>query len=133
MARPQVADREDGLQICTVVANILNKQSRTVDRGWLSSLGVGRGDNNPHRKNYLVTNCFSEPRTWTDALARPKHRKMDMRFETWKVRSLYRISGRGGWNSAGSGQGPVAGSCECGDEPSGAGATDLVKTQALDK
>jgi hypothetical protein len=27
---------------------------------------------------------------------------------------------------AGSGQGPVAGSCECGDEPSGSGATELV-------
>jgi hypothetical protein len=44
MARPRVADRADGLQICTVAANILNKQSRTADSGWSSSLGVGRGD-----------------------------------------------------------------------------------------
>jgi hypothetical protein len=29
-------------------------------------------------------------------------------------------------NSTGSGQGPVAGSCECGDEPSGSGAMKLV-------
>jgi hypothetical protein len=47
MARPQVADRGDGLQVWTVASNILNKQSRTADRGWPSSLGVGRGSNNP--------------------------------------------------------------------------------------
>jgi hypothetical protein len=41
MARPQVADGKDGLQIWRVVANILNKQSRTADKGWYSSLGVG--------------------------------------------------------------------------------------------
>jgi hypothetical protein len=28
------------------VANILNKQSRTADKRWSSSLGVGRGANN---------------------------------------------------------------------------------------
>jgi hypothetical protein len=47
MARPRVADRGDGLQIWRVAANILNKQSRTADSGWFSSLGVGRGANNP--------------------------------------------------------------------------------------
>jgi hypothetical protein len=46
MARPQVADGGDGLQIWRVAANILNKQSRTVDKGWSSNLGVGRGANN---------------------------------------------------------------------------------------
>jgi hypothetical protein len=45
-ARPQVAAGGDGLQIWRVAANILNKQSRTADRGWSSSLGVGRGANN---------------------------------------------------------------------------------------
>jgi hypothetical protein len=49
-ARPQVADGGDGLQIWRVAANILNKQSRTADRGRSSSLGVGRRANNPHRK-----------------------------------------------------------------------------------
>ena len=29
------------LQIWKVAANILNKQSRTADKGWFSSLGVG--------------------------------------------------------------------------------------------
>jgi hypothetical protein len=47
MARPRVADRGDGLQIQRVAANILNKQSRTADSGWSSSLGVGRGANKP--------------------------------------------------------------------------------------
>jgi hypothetical protein len=42
MARPRVADRGDGLQIRRVAANMLNKQSRTADSGWSSSLGVGR-------------------------------------------------------------------------------------------
>jgi len=28
-----------------VAANVLNKQSRTADKGWSSSLGVGRGAN----------------------------------------------------------------------------------------
>jgi hypothetical protein len=31
-----------------------------------------------------------------------------------------------GLDSTGSGQGPVAGCCKCGDEPSGSFATDLV-------
>jgi len=29
-----------------VVAEVLNKQLRTKDKGWLSSLGAGRGDSN---------------------------------------------------------------------------------------
>jgi hypothetical protein len=33
MARPQVADEGDGLQIWRVAANIFNQQSRTSDRG----------------------------------------------------------------------------------------------------
>jgi hypothetical protein len=34
-------------------------------------------------------------------------------------------------DSTGSGQGPVAGCCECGDEPSGSGATELGFTVAV--
>jgi hypothetical protein len=34
--------------------------------------------------------CYKGPRTWTDALEQPKPRKMDIRFGTWNVRSLYR-------------------------------------------
>ena len=39
---PSVYDGGDGHQICMVVANILNKQQRTSDKGWFSSLSVGR-------------------------------------------------------------------------------------------
>jgi hypothetical protein len=46
MARPQVADGGDSLQFWRVAANILNKQSRKADKGWSSSLGVGRWANN---------------------------------------------------------------------------------------
>jgi hypothetical protein len=46
MARPQVADGGDTLQFWRVAANILNKQSRTSDKGWSSSLGVRRGASN---------------------------------------------------------------------------------------
>jgi hypothetical protein len=46
MARPQVADGGDALQVWRETANILNKQSLTADKGWSSSLGVGYGANN---------------------------------------------------------------------------------------
>jgi hypothetical protein len=36
-----------------VAANIMNKQSRTVDKGWSSNLKVGHGANNLHRKKFL--------------------------------------------------------------------------------
>jgi hypothetical protein len=36
------------------------------------------------------------------------------------------VGGVCGVDSAGSGRGPLAGCCECGDEPSGSGATELV-------
>jgi hypothetical protein len=47
----------------------------------------------------------------------------------WKMGSewfLGRLAWRGGLDSIGSGQGSVAGCCECGDEPSGSCATKLV-------
>jgi hypothetical protein len=37
---------EERPPIWRVDANKLNKQSRTTDEGWSSSLGVGRGANN---------------------------------------------------------------------------------------
>jgi hypothetical protein len=46
MERPLVVDGGDALQVWRVAANILNKQSRTSDKGWSSSLGVGRGAHN---------------------------------------------------------------------------------------
>jgi hypothetical protein len=69
MARPQVADRGDGLQIWRVAANILNKQSRTADREWPSSLGVGRGLKTPHRKTLcLFAKYVQGPRNKTEGV-----------------------------------------------------------------
>jgi hypothetical protein len=41
MARPQVADEENGLQIWRATVNIFNKQSLTADKGWSSRWGGG--------------------------------------------------------------------------------------------
>jgi hypothetical protein len=43
MARPQVADGGDGLQVWRVAANILNKQSRKVEKGGPPAWGLGVG------------------------------------------------------------------------------------------
>jgi hypothetical protein len=50
VARPQVADGGDGLQTWRVAANILNKQSRTADRGGPPACGLGEGLKSPDRK-----------------------------------------------------------------------------------
>ena len=45
MARPQVADGGT-IPIWSVAGNILNKESRTADKGWYFSLGFARDANN---------------------------------------------------------------------------------------
>jgi len=48
----------------SVAANILNK-SRTADKGWSSSLGVGRGAKTPGRKrNILLRNVTHSDSDW---------------------------------------------------------------------
>jgi hypothetical protein len=59
MAHPQDADGRNGLQIWRVAANILNKQSRTADKGWSSSLGVGRGANNSSPQIIILLRKFT--------------------------------------------------------------------------
>jgi hypothetical protein len=73
----------NGHQLWRVAANILNKQPRTNDMGWSSSLAVGRGANTPSpQKNKFVTKVIKEPRTWTDSLdKRPKRWNTDMLVE----------------------------------------------------
>jgi hypothetical protein len=68
MARPQVADGGDGLQIWRVAAIILNKQLRTADMGWSFRWGLGVGLTLPHLNNKLVTKDHKKPQTWTDSL-----------------------------------------------------------------
>jgi hypothetical protein len=41
MARPQISDGGEGLQIRRVAENIVNKQARTVDKGRSFGLEVG--------------------------------------------------------------------------------------------
>jgi len=55
---------EERPPIWRVAANILNKQSRTADEGWSSSLGIGRGANNSSPEN---ASCY-EPLTKTSEL-----------------------------------------------------------------
>jgi hypothetical protein len=50
MTRPQVAVGGDVVQIWKVVANMLNKQSPAVDKGWSFALRVVRGLMTHHRK-----------------------------------------------------------------------------------
>jgi hypothetical protein len=86
MARPQVADRGDGLQMWRVAANILNNQSRTADSWWSSSLGLGGWLTTPHHK----TACLLRNTAHRLGPGRVVwHWKMYMRFGTWNVRSLY--------------------------------------------
>jgi hypothetical protein len=33
---------------------------------------------------------LKKPRNWTDSLNKPERKKIDMRFGTWNVRSMYR-------------------------------------------
>jgi len=47
---------EERPPIWRVAANKLNKQSRTADEGWSSSLGVGRCANNPSLQKTLLRN-----------------------------------------------------------------------------
>jgi hypothetical protein len=88
VVRPRDTDGRDSLRQWRLAANILNKQPRTNDKWWSSSLGL----TTPHRKSKLVTKCINEPQTWTDSLDnRLKRRNMDMRFGTWDIGSLYRV------------------------------------------
>jgi hypothetical protein len=50
MERPRVADGGDGLQIWRVAASILNKQSRTADRGGPPAWRLGGRLKTHHRK-----------------------------------------------------------------------------------
>jgi hypothetical protein len=72
MARPQVEDGGDALQVWREATNIFNKQSLTADKGWSSSLGVRRGADN---SSPLVTKILKKPRAWTDSFDKRPKRK----------------------------------------------------------
>jgi hypothetical protein len=101
MERPQVADGEDVLLIWRVAENILNKHSRTDDKGWSYSLGVGQGANNssPYKTSFL-NNVNTQRRNWTDSLELPRQPEMNMRFENGLLGNTV---GGSGLDSSGSG------------------------------
>jgi hypothetical protein len=49
---------KNGLQIWTVAANVWNKQSRTADRGWFSSLGFSEVLTTPRSQNLRCYETF---------------------------------------------------------------------------
>jgi hypothetical protein len=56
MAQPWVADGGDGLEVWSVAANTLIKQTQTADKWWSSSLEVGRGIKTSPKKKRLLRN-----------------------------------------------------------------------------
>jgi hypothetical protein len=58
---------EERPPILRVALNILNTQSRTAEKGWSSSLWVGRGANNssPRKRIFVTKYSQTKPRTWT--------------------------------------------------------------------
>jgi hypothetical protein len=53
LARPQVADGGDGLQICRVAANTVNNSRGKLTRGGHLAWGLGEGLTNHHKTNLL--------------------------------------------------------------------------------
>jgi len=61
-ARLQDADGGGLLQICRLVVNLLNKQSRTANKGYYSRLRVEKGANNslPYEIEHVMK-CYTGP------------------------------------------------------------------------
>jgi len=85
-----VIDGGDSLLIWRVHVKILNKQIQRANKGWSSSLGLGEELTIPHHKRNIITKCYTGHQTLTNSLEWPRQWQMDMVFETWNVRSLYR-------------------------------------------
>jgi hypothetical protein len=69
---------EERLPIWKVAAKLLNKQSRTADKGWSSRLELSELLTTALLKNISCYVSLQEkPRTRTDSLVRPKQRKRD--------------------------------------------------------
>ena len=82
---------EERPPVWRVDANILNKHSRRPTRG-----GTQRGGWTRCLKLLTVKTCHVAKcsiiilRTWADTLVRSKQWKREIRFCSWKVRSLYK-------------------------------------------
>jgi hypothetical protein len=62
IAPPRVAIGRYGRQIWRVVTNILNKQSRTADKGLYSISGLARSQQLLNVRKQDVTKCYTGPR-----------------------------------------------------------------------
>jgi hypothetical protein len=92
---------EERPPICRVAANIANKHSRTTDKGWSSSLGVGRDANNSSLlKRILLRNIHRQSLRpglilWYD-LTKGRgtwdHQGEPLQKHKWIKVTLYRIS-----------------------------------------
>jgi hypothetical protein len=71
-----------------MAVNTLNKQSRTNDKGWSSSMGVGSGVKPFTVKK--ITNSLQEFWTWILWKNDLMNVNMIMRFGTWNVRNFCR-------------------------------------------
>jgi hypothetical protein len=71
-------DGGDGLQMWRVTANMLNKQSRTADRGWSSGFGVGQGGLTTSHCKKRITKRYTGPRfeNRVQRIFRPKRNKV---------------------------------------------------------
>jgi hypothetical protein len=65
-----------GLQIWRVAVNLLNKQSWTADKGWFSSLGVGRGVTSDLKQTSFLPNV-TQGLGSKNSLERPRYRWKD--------------------------------------------------------
>ena len=89
---------EERPPIWKVAANKLNKQSRTADKGWSSSLELGEALTIPPRKKthkkYSWARCsptrISGGVVFLEEASCTRKRKRDILLGTWNVRSLYR-------------------------------------------
>ena len=105
---------EERPPIWRVAANKLNKQSRTADKGWSSSLGVGRGANNaspwkPHVKKYsqgemlpletkqsggkLLPHSDLRGGVFLVEVPRRRQRRRDIVLGTWNKMDLQEVRG----------------------------------------
>jgi hypothetical protein len=73
-----------------------------------------------------VARMGEERKAYKDLVGKPEGRRPLGRPREDGIRMDLRDIGLGSVDSTGLGQGPVAGCCECGDEPSGSCATELV-------
>jgi hypothetical protein len=69
--------------------NISNKQLRRAGRGWSSAWGFGGELTTPHLKKSVYYKMFTTALVLDRLFCMTKHQKMNVRFGTWNVRSLY--------------------------------------------